>query len=403
MFGQQVLKDIFYVFYGAVAALNLAACLYLLLRRSNAIAPDITSPPRLRRWAAAFFGASALSHVWNMPVYMLTSEADVMQGYLVAGLLDCMTIGPLALMILIVMLQDRRRPLWPVGVVVAPFVAIMALSVATRSDALMPLLYACFVVMAAGIVAYMAVALKQYGRWLRDNYADLEHKELWQSFLVLAFILSGLGIYTFDIDALTYEYSLQMLDVALICYLLWRVETLSDLSLHTSDIGMANSEESYGGGGDYDIAQASHSEDDDPQTPPAEDGGHSPAIRQRTSSPLAMSKNIGPLLKQHCEQRQIYLQYDISLAQLAMLIGTNRVYLSRHFAEQGTTYNAYINGLRIRHFVSLYREAVQAHQPITVQQLAHQSGFRSYGTFNTAFKQCMGMTATEWMRTADEL
>jgi len=122
MFGQQVLKDIFYVFYGGVAALNLAACLYLLLRRSNAIAPDITSPPRLRRWAAAFFGASALSHVWNMPVYMLTSEADVMQGYLVAGLLDCMTIGPLALMILIVMLQDRRRPLWPVGVVVAPFV-----------------------------------------------------------------------------------------------------------------------------------------------------------------------------------------------------------------------------------------------------------------------------------------
>jgi hypothetical protein len=60
MFGQQVLKDIFYVFYGGVAALNLAACLYLLLRRSNAIAPDITSPPRLRRLAAAFFGASEL-------------------------------------------------------------------------------------------------------------------------------------------------------------------------------------------------------------------------------------------------------------------------------------------------------------------------------------------------------
>ena len=33
----------------------------------------------------------------------------------------------------------------------------------------------------------MVRALRQYGRWLRDNYADLEHKEVWQSFVVLYF------------------------------------------------------------------------------------------------------------------------------------------------------------------------------------------------------------------------
>jgi len=31
------------------------------------------------------------------------------------------------------------------------------------------------------------------------------------------------------------------------------------------------------------------------------------------------------------------------------------------------------------------------------KQLAYQSGFRSYSTFSAAFKQIMGMTATEWM------
>ena len=66
--------------------------------------------------------------------------------------------------------------------------------------------------------------------------------------------------------------------------------------------------------------------------------------------------------------------------------------------KQGTTYNAYINNLRIKHFISLYNEAAATHQPTTIQQLAYQSGFRSYGTFNTAFKQSMGMTATKWMR-----
>ena len=83
--------------------------------------------------------------------------------------------------------------------------------------------------------------------------------------------------------------------------------------------------------------------------------------------------------------------------QLAKLIGTNRLYLSKHFASQGITYSTYINGLRIQHFINLYHEAVATHQPITVQQLAHKSGFHSYSTFNSAFKQSMGMTASEWM------
>ena len=55
---------------------------------------------------------------------------------------------------------------------------------------------------------------------------------------------------------------------------------------------------------------------------------------------------------------------------------------------------------RIQHFIKLYHEAIAAHQLISVLQLALQSGFRSYSTFNAAFKQSMGMTATEWMRNA---
>ena len=104
------------------------------------------------------------------------------------------------------------------------------------------------------------------------------------------------------------------------------------------------------------------------------------------------------LLKQHCEDTQLYLQYDISITQLATLIGINRSYLSKHFAMQGITYNEYINGLRIQHFISLYHEAVATHQPVSAQQLACQSGFRNYKTFSAAFKKIMEMTATEWMQ-----
>ena len=343
------------MFYASVAMLCLNACCYLLFRRSNGIAPDITPPVRLRRWTAAFFAAIALCHLWYLPTYFLTSPDDMMLGSLIAGLLDSMTVIPLAIVILLVMLQDRRRPLWPVALMVAPLIAGNVWGIAACSYALLPVLFVYFLLMWLGLIIYMVREVRRYGRWLRDNYADLEHKEVWQSFVVLAIILLVYAIYSLDVGELIYEYALDVIIIVLVSYLLWRVETLSDLTL----------------------SQTNH---------------------DRSTSDSLLAKNIGPLLKQHCEDTQLYLQHDISLSQLATLIGINRSYLSKHFALQGITYNAYINGLRIQHFINLYHESAATHQPVSAQQLAYQSGFRNYKTFNAAFKKIMEMTATEWMQ-----
>ena len=351
----QIREEFFLMFYASVAMLCLNACCYLLFRRSNGVAPDITPPVRLRRWTAAFFAAIALCHLWYLPTYFLTSPDDMMLGSLIAGLLDSMTVIPLAIVILLVMLQDRRRPLWPVALMVAPLIAGNVWGIAACSYALLPVLFVYFLLMWLGLIIYMVREVRRYGRWLRDNYADLEHKEVWQSFVVLAIILMVYAIYSLDVGELIYEYALDVIIIVLVCYLLWRVETLSDLTL----------------------SQSNH---------------------DRSTSDSLLAKNIGPLLKQHCEDTQLYLQHDISLSQLATLIGINRSYLSKHFALQGITYNAYINGLRIQHFINLYHESAATHQPVSAQQLAYQSGFRNYKTFNAAFKKIMEMTAKEWMQ-----
>ena len=210
----------------------------------------------------------------------------------------------------------------------------------------------------------MVRAVRQYGRWLRDNYADMEHKEVWQSFMILAVILLIFGIYALGIDELTYQYVVQINDIVLVCYLPWRVETLSDLSIPVNDMA-------------EEMVTRKYEEDN--------------------TLSLSFRNNIGSLLKKYCEEPQLYLQHNISAMQLAMKIGTNRVYLSKHFASQGISYNAYINGLRVKHFIKLYHEADATHQPVTIQQLADKSGFHSYSTFNVAFKKIMGMTATDWM------
>lgn len=379
---EQILEDaIFLILYAVVTVLAALGCVYLLFRRGNAFAADVTPPLRLRRWTAAFFGIVALGHVWYLPAMVFSSSEAVERCMLIGGLLDCLLTIPVALIVMLCMLQDRRRPLWPVWAAVAPLVILMAWSVVTRSEALMPWMQGYFLLAVIGFTVYMVRQVRQYGRWLRDNYADLEHKEVvWQSLLVLAVIMFLFVYYVTGYGSITYEYIIQVSGLLLIGHLLWRVETLQDLNLPISSENIV-------------VADATPIDDSD-----AMDTMIATEETEEADASLSVRNNIGPLLRQHCEEPQLYLQYDLSLTQLATLIGVNRSYLSKHFALQGITYNTYINDLRIRHFVSLCQERAAAHQPLSVQQLSLDSGFRSYSTFNGAFKQVMHTTATEWLR-----
>ncbi len=348
---------LYIMLYGAAAMQSLIACCYLLFRRSNAIAPEVTSPVHLRRWTAAFFASMSLSHLWYLPTFYLTSAEDILLSNAIGAILDFLTAIPFAIIILLSMLQDRRRPLWPVFLMMTPLIVGLSFCGISHSYALLPILYAYYLLAGIALSVYVVRATRQYGRWLRDNYADLEHKEVWQSFVILAVILLVFVIYALEPQATIYKYITQLNGIILVCYLLWRVETLSDLS----DLGGGLKVE---GGG-----------------------------RKEPST-------VGQKLQQHCIDTQLYLQHDLTLLQLAKAIGTNRTYLSSYFVEQGITYNAYINDLRIHHFVQLYHEAVAARRSFTAQQLAYESGYRSYSTFSLAFKQRMGQTVSAWMRDA---
>jgi len=358
---------IYIMLYAAVTALDLVACLYLLLRRGNAFAPDVKSPVRLRRWTAAFFGVMALSHLWYMPILFLTSIEDKMICYSIGGMLDGITIFPVTINVLLTMQQDKRRPLWPFVAGMAPFVIGMIWCFANRNFALAPMLRIYFLLLSIAVAIYMVGALRQYGRWLRDNYADLEHKEVWQIFLALTLLLLMIDFYAAYIGGVAYEYIVQACGLMLVCYLPWHVETIGDLCLLqqqslTEPVPAAIKVE----GMDDDLPQGAHDK-------------------------------IGPLLQQHCIDTKLYLQHDLTLDQLARAIGTNHFYLSDYFSSHNTNYNAYINDLRIQHFISLYHDAVAKQKAFTAQQLAAESGYRSYSTFTLAFKRRMGKNVSKWM------
>ena len=367
----QIIEDIFFILlYAAVTATALIASFYLLFRRANAIAPDVMPPVRLRRWAAAFLATMVLGHLWWLliPFYYLADNP--LKGAVICIVLDCVLVLPTMTITLLTMLQDRRRPLWLAAIMILPVMVSLAACLLRPHDTLeqiMPvfrvtegillMLYLAFFI-------YMIFAVRQYGKWLRDNYADLEYKEVWQSIVILVIFMLVLFAYWFDNNNKTLEYLIQGFDFILIGFLLWRVETLQQLEGVTVE------------------------ETEAPDT----------TAEPEEVTPSAIPSGIGQLLERRCEEAQLYLQHDLSLSQLSQTIGTNHYYLSQYFTQQGLTYNAYINGLRIRHFIHLYHEAVAARRTFTAQQLANESGFRSYSTFSAAFKQRMGQTVTAWMR-----
>ena len=387
---EQILEDtLFIILYTVVTVISAIACIYLLFRRGNAFAAHITTPRRLRRWTAAFLGVIAIGHLWYIPSIMPDSVDSFKMSLLIGGLLDCLLTIPMAFIVMLCMLQDRQRPLWPVAVMIAPLVVGMAVCLFTLSDVLLPMVRIYFVLMSIAFIIYMLHALKQYGRWLRENYADLEHKEVWQSIFALAYIMLIFGYYVSGVSGMTYEYIIQMSAIILIFYLLWRVETLQTLETQPRPLSL--------------IEGSIQTQEQKLSTPLPHREGTGESLSEESQESLSLDallsarNDIGPLLKQYCEEPQLYLKHDISLNELATMIGTNRTYLSNYFSLQGITYNTYINALRIQHFVTLCQKKAAANETITLRELVRDSGFRSYNTFNTAFKQNMGTTVTVWL------
>ncbi|MBR0181241.1 MAG: helix-turn-helix domain-containing protein [Prevotella sp.] len=354
------LSVLYLLLHGAGIAVGTVLCLYLLLCRGKAIAPDITPPARLRRWAAALFGVMALAHVWWILFYTYSDDTrSVIYGLLVA--IDCMVLPPVFIGTLLNMLQDRRRPLWPIVVVMTPCAVIAVLQTALPDIDLTTPNMVYGLVIAVAYIIYMVVAVRQYGRWLRDNYANLEHKEVWLSLTLLIGLMILLMSFEYT-DNYVMSTIAHLIGFPLAGLMLWRVETLQSLS----PLPLPAKEEN-----DY---------------------------RKDQEGETAKSWSaIGELLAKHCEDAQFYLQQDLTLTQLSAAIGVNHYYLSQYFASQGTSYYAYIHDLRVRHFVARYRELAAAHEPIVAQQLAQESGYHSYSTFSTAFKQRMHKSVAAWM------
>jgi len=382
MFNEHISTEVilFFILYGITGVVPLMASVYLLLRRGNAFAPEVTPPVRLRRWTVAFFAVAALGHVWWYLFFILCGDINSV-CYVVVVILDCIALLTTIAGTLLAMLQDRRRPIWPAFAAMVPFSVLGALHIFYPDGPFMDIAAVYILALYVLFSVYMVFAVRTYGRWLNDNYADLENKKVWLSQVVSFFCLLLFILYALVDTESILIYVLHIVELVLFGLLLWRVETLPSL---TTEMGDGS-----------ECTQDCNSTDELSISLSTREG-------QGGGTATIDLEQIERLLKEHCVDKQLYLQHDLSLQQLAQVVGTNRFYLSQYFSRHSITYNTYINNLRINHFINCYEEAVAARQPVSAKQLAHESGFRSYRTFSRAFMQRTGHSVTTWIDQSTE-
>ena len=386
LLGQTPVQSIlFFILYGISGVVPFLAALYLLLRPYNTFSAGIKPPVRLRRWTAAFFAFTALAHLWWLLFIIFSLDFESLCYQLIV-LTDTMLLLTTIAGTMLSMLQDRRRPMWPVLVAMLPFVALFGLYFAFPSDLLKLTIMAYLMLLSVAFAVYMVFAIRRYDRWLNDNYADLEHKRVWLSQVVAFLCMLVFVLYEVPED-MVLIFCLHIVYLVLVGLLVWRVETLPQLdalAVKTYTPSAPDRQVSA------ELAESTYV----PET--------MPIMATQPEQPLADPISIDvdqmeQLLKERCVAKQLYLEPGLTLQMLAQAVGTNRSYLSQYFSRQGITYNIYINNLRVNHFISRCRELSAAGQDIPIQQFALESGFGSYRTFSRAFLQRTGQSVTAWI------
>lgn len=111
-----------------------------------------------------------------------------------------------------------------------------------------------------------------------------------------------------------------------------------------------------------------------------------PSVAPEEDSELALK------IKDLFDSRQVYLNPNLKLADIAAMAGTNRTYVSQFFNnKQKTSFFDFVNGYRVRHAMVLLRTSNDK-----MDLIAGKSGFNSRQSFHRVFARVAGLSPEQF-------
>ena len=102
---------------------------------------------------------------------------------------------------------------------------------------------------------------------------------------------------------------------------------------------------------------------------------------------------LGDKLKALMEEKELFRNKDLRIADVAAELCSNTTYLSACLnGELNTTFPAFVTSYRIRYAQKLMRKD----PAMRLSQVAEDSGFTNEKTFLRSFKAACGVTPSEW-------
>ena len=127
-----------------------------------------------------------------------------------------------------------------------------------------------------------------------------------------------------------------------------------------------------------------------PKSSPERKGGDT---ESQADGPAVVDQFLYDRCCRYMADRKPFLVESFSLSDLAAVLFTNKVYLSKTINYySGKNFRSYVNYYRVMYAMELFRR----NKSLTVTELGSLAGFHSGTTFNQAFKAVMQESPSTW-------
>lgn len=101
--------------------------------------------------------------------------------------------------------------------------------------------------------------------------------------------------------------------------------------------------------------------------------------------------DLSEKIRSFCAQKDNFCNSELNVNDIAVAIGSNRTYVSRAFREMGTSFNSYINGLRLD-----YAEELLLNTNDSILEICSIAGFGTVQNFRRIFNARHGCSPREF-------